>query len=515
MIKYRNLLLFSALLLLIGALHTANAETNKTFFMPRSVGQDSVLRYSNYEFFVNNFAKAKCFTLTNTVFFQQSTNGRELGKYFFPNNKTELTVKGSLAGGCDVSGTWLQIAGRTNPPNPKATELYLNQFSSTISIKPQIESFGDILKLHVPFSVAKINGWFAFEFPFMQVETNCKLNEYNLENNFNTIEEIEPFTLADRQELAKDFTPLNAAQGLNNPTWHYGKFKNGIQKLAGLADIGVYAGITPVEQKNYSVDCYLKGTLPTSYKPKAEYVCEPILGSAHHWGIGCGADANFKLIDKQSCLLSLATKLELNYLFESTETRSFDLTNGPWSRYLMVFRPGVNGHQMTDPIYPLFGINFFTKQLKVSPGVDLNWLTSLSLKDNNFYLEAGYNFWCKQKEDVKLRNSWNNQDIAIAGLTFTEGDYFGGQSFSNAIISTAINSVPFDNATIYVKQNNLNLNSAAHPSQITNKFYLNVGYNYKYKKNPLLISVGSSYEFADQNKSLEQWGLMLQFSTNF
>ena len=70
----------------------------------------------------------------------------------------------------------------------------------------------------------------------------------------------------------------------------------------------------------------------------------------------------------------------------ATEKRSFDfISNGPWSRYLLA-----TNNKVADIPIPM--INFLTKDLEITPGSNINFLSSLHINHKCFDFEIGYNF---------------------------------------------------------------------------------------------------------------------------
>lgn len=509
--------------------------TGKTFLMPRATGQDLVLEQAMTYQFIHRENPEPGFIIASTLFYQESTNPTGLARYFLPNNKTQLVIKGATAGGAapDVSATWLQIAGvNTKLPvaagnNSFATAanaaLYLNEFQSKISIRPEIKSFGAMVQLHKSFDFLNNKVWASALLPFMQMETNAHLREFDVKNAISTVEAVPIFSVRNstppvtvrRIEQATASTPLNATQGFNNPDWRYGKIKNGTQKLAGLADIKLMLGYAPLANQFGKINVYGIGTIPMGYKPRSEFLVEPLVGNGRHFALGFGLSGDVKLYTHNCSSFDLMSSLEYNYLFQSCEMRSFDLlANGQWSRYLLVFQPN-NLNFAGDPgNVPKPGINFFTKDLKVTPQSQVNWLTSLRYVSDRFGIEVGYNLWWKDQEHVRLAKTWDEQ-ISLARIDFISTpaiNPFTIQSFPQATISSATNQLsgtPAAPVTL-VTQSDLNIASAANPSVLSHKIYMAMNVGGSCCQNIWQFGLGSSYEFADGNCTIDQWGIWMK-----
>jgi len=538
----------------------AGDTSGKTFFMPRSIGSDGVLFHAGSHHFIKKNKPSNRFFLSASAFYQESTNSKDLSRYFFPCGKDCLQIKGALAqGDRDISGTWLQIAGKNIDPDGttfpdgtafadaaantthKDVELYLNEFESKITIRPEFKRFGTTLQLYKNLGFISNRLWMSLDFPCIYVETNTRLRECNIKNAIKNRNELSDntFQILDnggeitRREPASLLQKLNATEAFNNPLWKYGKIKCGVQKLAGLADINGKLGFDFMQKKSIHLSGYGKVVIPTGYEPTAEFMFEPIVGNGQHFGLGVGATIDVKLIDKEKKRLTFASNIDYVYLFSNTQKRSFDLTsNGQWSRYLLV----VDRERAKRTLQP--GINFFTQDARVTPKSEINWTNSLNFSFKKIMFEAGYNFWYKSKESIRL-NACLPKELFIANTHFgtrdirnagdvVDDELFDIQSFSSATIKKHLSDNeadrepnPADAADLLVpvftkniKSGDLNLCSGAHPSYTSHKFYLATGLNASWKKQPFQAHVGGSYEFADGNKGLDLWSIWLKFSIN-
>ncbi len=314
------------------------AVTNKTFFMPRPVLQDVVLQRSMRDYFINRKETPGGLTISGKVFYEESTNSSDIAKYFFLNNKTELLVKGLGApdqNNKDIAAEWLNIASDTDTDNPYPEPNDQYTFNSKISISPKYKQFGTYIGLE---KELKKGFYISMFLPFVQVETNLQVKEYDKNNE----------KIPENVELEFLNTIHNAIEGLNNPLMKYGKISTHWQRLAGLADLKILFGKSGKLFKSHLFNLYTQATFPTGYKPRAEYLFEPILGNGQHYGLGFGGALDFKLSKKINWL----NNFDYEYLFESTEKRSFDfISNGPWSRYLLA-----TNNKVVDTPIPM--INF-------------------------------------------------------------------------------------------------------------------------------------------------------------
>ncbi len=532
---------------------------SKTFFMPRSTGSDLALQHAGAHQFICRHEPAKRFFLNISAFYQESTNSSDIAHYFLPTNKRELIIKGAFADGPrDISATWLQIAGKNSngignnvpaelefPGNVIAgttnrgnVELYLNEFSSIISIDPTYRSFGTLIQYYQNLDTCLKGLWYSIDFPVVQVETETNIRERDIQNAATTRSSVADFIIDDgtpargnikRHERASLAHNLNAIEAFNNPLWRYGKIYDGVQKLVGIADMQCKLGYHIVKLKSFRIDTYAHLSIPTGHKPKLAFMFEPMVGNGGHWGIGAGVGLDFIIGQGKNFNLGLCTNLDYQYLIGTNQRRSMDLiTNGEWSRYLLV----VDTKNEPDPnkrtLQP--GINFFTRKVHVNPNHEINAVGSIKMGFNRFFIEGGYNLWFKSGEAVTLRECLP-EGLAIAANHFgarKSDEAFEVRTFSQATISSHIASatsglgIPADathtddaaGRPVTLVSSQLDLTSAEHPKRLSHKIFLATGIQNMWCNVPVQIAIGGSYEFAQKNRSLDLWSIYLKFNIN-
>jgi len=483
-----------------------NSVTNKTFFKYNPVGQNLVFQNSMSSFFINKMKTNKHifnnFFIGCSVFYEESTSSNDLARYFFPNNKTELVIKGHNATGTvggvpgdrDVFAEWLGI-----PSTNDLTDSDEHRFSSKIKISPSLERVGTTIYLYK--TIFK-NFYFSLFFPFEEVKTNAHLQEFDVTGERPKDSDPSPASLYFEE-------PLNATQAFVHPLMKYGKIDNQPHKLAGLADIKARIGYTKKFNDDSNFDLYASLVIPTGYKPKAEYLFEPIVGNANHVGIGAGFNLNLEIIEN----FSFISNVDYQYLFKNEEKRSFDLKeNGPWSRYMAA----TIGLPRTRPERL---INYLTQGLNVTPGSLLNCLFAFHYNQGIFNLEIGSNLQYQAEEKVALKKVWGER----VGITFYREDDNAHslidsraieRTYSKAKINSAmiidLASPNIDDPGKFIEQNNINLDSAKHPSFASYLLYASIGVEGKLNEKPFLFNLGGSYNIGSSNKALDCWNIWLQ-----
>jgi len=453
---------------------TANAITSgKTFFKPRATGQDAVLTQAMNIAFVNQ--EDPCLAIDTTTFYQQSTNADDLARYFFPNCKSEIIIKEQVDSQTDVWAGWLGISGLTG------------NFASTVAIRPRHRSFGTVVHLHKNLSHSVKNMWMSATMPFVQVEHDLNLTECCRQDAALSFDQLPV-----QAQLCAAESSLNACQAFRHPLLRYAKMKNGVQKLAGLADITFNLGYTyEHEQKKCIARLYGSFIAPMGYKPNPEYAFAPIIGNGRHFGFGAGADLEFELSHTDHHRASLISHFTYHYLLRGVEKRTFDLTSrGPWSRYVSVL------DNNNKAIGFQFAANFLTQEMFITPKSVINYMLSLrGTTRSSFRYEMGYNMYYRAEEDVRLRNPLPT-NILLTDIPFTIAQDSGPAPDTNTPLNTC----------------DADLRSATHPTILSHQFYMATGFAGTIHHNPCEMSVGGSYEFAHKNVSIDKWGLFFKIN---
>ncbi|MBU4269463.1 hypothetical protein KJ644_01900 [Candidatus Dependentiae bacterium] len=454
----------------------------KTFFMPRPILQDIVLQKNISRNFVNKIYDNGGLKILGTLFYKESEDSDKLTKYFFPTNKLELSVFGpDVYGTPDISSTWLAITDED--------ENFLTNFSSKIKISPKQKNYGLNLQIFKNLNFLNKRVFISLSMPFTQVETDLNFSEFEKSVTLNNM----PLDASDK------YFSANATEAFNHKLLSYSKMKDGVQKLAGLSDIKIAIdGIIKCSNLVF-IDLYGFGIVPTGYKPKAEYLFEPIVGNGKHFGLGGGSYLNVDFVKSKNKKLAFTLGAEYQYLFKNSYLRTFDLTNnGDLSRYL-----SVSGNDQTG----FFRLaNITTLKTDVTPRSSINIFTDFVYSYKNINVMVGYNFWRRDHEKLKLNESFS-ENYAIRGVDTTIG-FNPDNYYPDAKISDNQINRPVDTFTA-IKQSDLNLDSAKVESVMSNKLYLNFGFEGKIKNDKCWTTLGFDYELADKNSALSGWSIYL------
>jgi hypothetical protein len=497
---------------------TITTDTGKSFFSPQPMSAMLAPQTAMFEEFARRTdTDNERFFFSVTPFYTKSNAAKNLRRYFFPGGKDELLIKGSEAGaGADVSGTWLQIMGN-NPVDPYGrgdeVGLLYNDIQSKISVNPVYENLGANLNFYKNLS-NKV--FIAAEIAVVQSKVTHGFTEYGVQNQgmrlATTRLVFNDYTLAPiREEPESRIYSLNATEAFTNPFRNYGKLATNSIKKTDVSDLAVKLGL-----HLGSGTLFAKIIVPTSQKPTAVYMFEPMAGNNSHLGLGFGGSLGLEK-NLTNVTLRLSSGGEYVYLFENTQLRTFDLTNGAWSRYLLMRDIG---QRNSVP-----GANYLTLSTNVTPGHTVNWQANGGMQWKKLSLNIGYNFFFAQDESLSLSsaNISNKFNIATGQLLDGGGGVaqagMSNRFFPTATIVDAAGTYPGGagaNAGVAmadvsaITASNIQLQSAQQPAKLVSQLGISAGVEDMCCGLPVSFNLGYSYNIDHNRTALEGWSMWAQ-----
>ncbi len=412
-------------------------------------------------------------------------------------------------------------------------------FRSKICFEPQQSVVGVGLAWQHEFCLCDRTYWVGISAPVVRVQNTMGLKEKILqEGEFYDVIPIEG------QETNVNKKLRCMTEALVQDGWCFGKIDNKKHSKTQLAFIQAQFGTVWVDSECCHLEPYIGITIPTGNTPKARQVFEPIAGNGNHFGILWGGSSGYKIYDSNCGNYQLYAESEvvMQYLFSKTQKRSFDLKHKPWSRYIETYankaqaqQANALGSSSADDFSFIFlntpGINLLTLDAKVKPGFNFTFNAALVLSqcecNNGFDAEVGYNFYAKQAECLSLKQTFSTQaaikDHAGLGITnpvrnMTNDQLINEASFLN--LSTTGNLNPNGILGAYdrgiIKQENIDLASAAHPCVLSHTVYGTLGYHWDDLCYPIMAGIGASYEFSGKmNTSLDRWLVWGKFGLSY
>jgi hypothetical protein len=446
-----------------------------------------------------------------TVLGGKSRRNNRIAEYFMPECKTRLTIKEQLPTVADLANNDTDILA--NHLNIYTTT---QNFESVITFEPQHSFIGVGLtwKQNL-YQCENGRGFFgSISMPIMRVKNRINLSERIIDDGGGVNEAFSAVS-----ENINNFPVVGTAkEAFAQAAWHCGKINDccSENKETHLADVELALGYRLIEHETCSLESFVGATIATGNRPEGTYMFEPIVGNNKHNGIFWGSSIGMELWTHDCMDRALWFYVDYNgrYLFKTHETRLVDVKGKPWSRYMQlycnqdqaiqaaIFLQQENLTSSTLLYTP--GVNKFCLCLDVSPRFAHTFNTGFGYTSGCFDAEAGYNFYSRNSECVKLRSNFSETSAfkALSGGGQTDNV----QTICNLFFNNNRTDVAdFERNIIHAAD--LDLESAAHPSMMIHTFYGSVGYRWDDREYPLFAGIGSSYQFCDDNTGLSEWML--------
>ncbi len=475
------------ILLLSFAVLGANASTatRRTMYTSRPVVDDMAVLNTGF----NNRYKSKIeknlnFTFQAAALAKSSVNGNDLGKYFGVNGKNTINIEyaanlGSIIAD-DTKDVWNRfLVHRYDGVNS-------DKIRAHMELSPKQEVFGAILDLFGFLNDPLKKTYFQITSPIVYVSNDLNL-KYTDTTSYYT--DIETFF---NGQVVNEADTNNSQDQLQ-----YLKIMQKNRTAFGVADVDAKFGYRLIENKSRHVYLSALCTIPTGNKPKSEYLFEPIYGNSNHFALGWNLDTAMRFWKSTNHQGWGYFTLTHKYLFDGTERRTIPLNTDsyPFGHYYLAGKIGATAGTSLAPL-----ANILTQDIRVRPGNQVEALAGFQFKSKRFALDAAYNLFFKEKEAVSLKSTWQDNNYGIAQSTFDVSTSF---LLANALNGKAINN------------SDLNLSGAATPNQLTHKFLGVISYLCSQSNRPANLSLGASYEFTDDNHSIECYEFWLKAGISF
>jgi hypothetical protein len=220
----------------------------------------------------------------------------------------------------------------------------------------------------------------------------------------------------------------------------YGKI-DGRQVRTMLSDATVQLGYRFGNKPAWHAGVALVGGIPGGNQIENTYLFEPLIGNQRHGSIGANFSAHARLWhDEDNCAATWYMDLQVLSLLKNTQLRSYDLINGPGSRYMLLAEIGtpVIGLLVGDggPASPnqyqgrlINAINETTLLTSIKVPWQIDFATKLSFTYKQCTLDVGYNLWARAAETIVCRTPMVNNKYGIKGDSQMYGYISDGLSF--------------------------------------------------------------------------------------
>jgi hypothetical protein len=233
--------------------------------------------------------------------------------------------------------------------------------------------------------------------------------------------------------VTRDQMPANVTQALQGSTrfgdmndpLRFGKVACGSQKLTCLTEIHASLGWNYVAAETWHAGFAIRSALRTPGVSTAQWLFEPIVGNCGHFELGGSITTHWNFWERTDHKLAFYLDANITHLFGSTQMRSYDLTNGNGSRYMLLESFVTPGYSIqNDAGYPPSSqyqgcltpaINQTTLATTTSFSVQGDVVLKFAYHYKHWEFDLGYNFFGRSKEKAGCRQALPSNVFAIKG----------------------------------------------------------------------------------------------------
>jgi hypothetical protein len=513
----------------------ATTYSNKTFLTPRSNNMNLAMEYTTWHKQISMIDDKKFGgSIQATGFYEESTNEKDLGKYF---------------GVCGADGAIKDylIVYRTgalpiSPLEDIASDFIFHTYdvqnwkktlADKLTWRPDRKAYGVRLDYHQKLDKLLNGLYFKVTLPIVHVKTSmgwsssCTACGAGAGGNCSKQRlQSAADTLGGDLKSLGDYLTGNVVNDYANAkqvALCKAKIHNSNSET-GVADIDVILGYNFIYKKDKHININIGVTIPTGNDPSGEYIWEAVVGNHDHWGLGFGLDSSFEIWKDDEKSLDFLLVFNYRYLFSSKEMRTMGMyfpsggtipaaQQGKKVPYGHWYLGAKKGDKFATPM-----ANFLTRNIKVTPGSHFDGIVQLAFNYQNWTFDLGYNLFAKESENVRLKcvpcatgcspsdcDGWTDGTYAIINAGASNWDTTA--AFLN-VATHAYGSVTIDTE-------HLDLSACTSPAATSHKLYGGIGHAFNDWDYPLMLGIGGSYEWGTDNDSLDQWALWAKIGLRF
>ena len=360
--------------------------------------------------------------------------------------------------------------------------LLARDFNGEISFKPQVRTFSLDFQFYMALDEWCEGLFFRVYGPFVHNRYDLRFNEDVISAGtaaggyaagfFDTVAVPQANLLQSFQAYAQGNTIAYPGSTVTVQPLQYAKLPCGALKQNSFANLRFDLGYNFWSDEDYHLGFMLEAAAPTGKRPDAEYLFSPNSGGKH-WELGGGLTGHYTLwrSEDEEKHFDFVMEADVNHLFKSKETRTFDLKGKGLSRYLLAERlvsPAAgltSGAAVGTAVAPAlqFGsmyapvANISTVRAKVSVDVEVDLVGMFNFTARGWSVDLGYNFWYRgcEKIDVDCFNTSNlygiKGDASVFGFNGTTPVALSATNSGATIqggTSTAANLLAGNNANV-------------------------------------------------------------------
>ncbi len=458
--------------------------------------------------------------LQASVFFQQSENKRDLGRLLLFNKQDSVTLTRGVAAHAlsvaDVAAGKVDLGYVMHSwESAVADPVTLLNKDAAFSLKlaPVRHSYG--LNLGYEYDLCNFVRGLRFNISAPVVSIQHDLNKIVTSANSETQAAVNKYFNGTYQ--------VNEIDGENNQDF----LKKAVladQRAVGVADVNVELNYHAKPRSWCTANLGLGLTIPTGGRPDGSFAFQPIVGNNHHVGIGAQGSMMSDLVSHGEHEVNLNGGVRYRYLLEGAEGRTLGIKGRNFGQYQLLAKAGTAASAANlagGMLIP--AANVLTQAVDVTPGHQVDATAGLAYSWRKVSVDLGYNLFFRNKESLRLRNPFTDnvyavakRDYATAGATAATAANPQTNFENNIPLSAAFNALiddGYENGVVNAA--NLDLRAATDEGQMTHALFASAGVVMNGESTPVVAGIGASYEFANNNNSLEQWNVWAKAGISF
>jgi len=469
--------------------------------------------------------------------YAQSTNGNDLGTWFFFNGTNSMNYGPNW--NANTTPTGLDV----NSLNFAVTA------SGTITATPRIQNLVADFQLYLGWDEFVQGLWTRICIPVNYVRTDMRLvDTVTTPSSANPLSNPGYFNQGDVDNLASGTTVppySNLQQGwVGNKS--VGNFAgrafgdiDGRRSHTSVAGLVFDIGYDFLRREKGHFGLSLRAVAPTGNEPNAQYVFEPISGANGCWEIGGGLTAAYQLYStSENGYFNFYLDGQVTHLGSRAQKRLFGLQNikavavaggaddstapSAGASWLLLEQFNTSTGFYTGVLTSAADI--LALVVKVGNAVQGDLSASFEFRKNNYGVRAGYNFWARTKDQASARQASAFSDTSVSYAVKQASGNAGSSILavgtnnecavkgSSNIAQAGANSTT-STTTNYFTEDDISACPALHPTAYSNKVFGCVDYTWSDNEwNPYLL-IGGSYEIGGsfqsiKNSALTQWSVL-------
>lgn len=447
-----------------------------TFFMPRPLSAHSLLINGSFFTMPAHNRQDTSISIEHTGFYLRSTNEEEVTPYFLGKGKTSLRVDESQNG--DLNSDWFHVLSADG-----------KTYKSHIHIHPEREVWGVSLRMQQSLGELYDGLWAAVTVPFVQVNHNLNVTE----------------SLDDAAAVASGSTFASVVKTLDWDNWRAGKWSEKSQTMSGTDDMCMQIGINLSGPLQSTQRVYTELTVPVGSYPSAQYLFEPIIGSAGSFGLGGGIASTIPFIKGNDGInIMFLNQVQYRYHFAVRHQRTPDLKGQPFSRYVILMDTGLIANDANVGTKGANGVNFITRECTVTPGATGQSLNALEIRLREHAVSLGYSYWWRAAEQVSFAKAplrtfatpWKD------GLVGDEQAWLPAARIQDSFIESDPSKTT-DAAVLYDVE--FDMESAAAPQTASHTVFGRYIGRWNTSIGTFSVNMGAAYEIGDNSAALSSW----------